>query len=172
MATYDTLHPIPNELAPVPLAQRVAGGGTIWLAGRVLLGMPFMISGMQKLMNLDQFAAALVKGGISESMAPILAMIGAVVETVGALFVLFGFVTSWASLVMIAFLVIGTFIAHRFWEFEGEIRQLHLFNFEKNVMLAGAFCLLYVAGGGPYSIDRRQRILNGWRIRSKWRLDG
>jgi uncharacterized membrane protein YphA (DoxX/SURF4 family) len=27
----------------------------------------------------------------------------------------------------------------------------------KNIMIVGAFCLLYVTGGGPYSIDRWRR---------------
>jgi putative oxidoreductase len=172
MATYDTLHPIPNELAPLPLAQRVTGGGTIWLAGRLLIGAPFLVSGLQKLTSLDQFAAELMRGGISESIAPTLAVIGALVETLGAIALLVGFATSWSSLLMIAFVIVGTLIAHRFWDFEGEVRQLHIFNFEKNVMLIGGLCLLYVAGGGPFSIDRRQRILHGWRLRTQWRLNG
>jgi uncharacterized membrane protein YphA (DoxX/SURF4 family) len=38
------------------------------------------------------------------------------------------------------------------------MRMVQTAHFEKNMMIAGAFCLLYVAGGGPYSIDRWRRL--------------
>src|ERR1044072_6130830 len=63
------------------LAFRVPGGGAIWLIGRVVLGGLFFISGTQKLMGIDQFAASLVKNGIPEQFAPLLAWLGAGVET-------------------------------------------------------------------------------------------
>jgi putative oxidoreductase len=170
MATYETTHPFTHEPPSLPLARRVAGGGIIWLIGRVLLGGVFFVGGLQKLFALDAFASTLVQGGIPASTAALLAPIGATVEFFGGVALLVGFATSWASLLMIAFVVVGTIISHRFWEFQGEIRQLQMFNFEKNVMLVGGFCLLYVAGGGPYSIDRWQRIINLWRNHNRWRL--
>jgi putative oxidoreductase len=112
------------------------------------------MSGSQKLMGLDQFAAYLTKAGIPENIATILAPIAATAETLGGLLIVLGLVTSWASLLMIAFTLAAAFIGHRFWEFEGQIRGLQQSNFTKNIMIAAAFCLLYVAGGGPYSIDR------------------
>jgi putative oxidoreductase len=170
MATYETVHPFAHEPPALPLAQRVAGGGAIWLVGRILLGGLFFVSGIEKLMGLDQFAATLMKGGLSEAAAAFLAPLGALVETMGGLAILVGFATGWASLVMAAFVVVATLVSHRFWEFEGALRQLQMAHFEKNVMLVGAFCLLYVAGGGPYSVDRWQRIVNVWRTRNQWRL--
>jgi putative oxidoreductase len=161
MTTYEAFPLVPYRESALPLADRVAGGATIWLAGRAVLGGLFLMSGIEKLAGLDQFAAGLVKGGIPESMAAMIAPVGAIVETLGGLAILVGFLTNWASLLMIAFVVIGTFISHRFWEFQGDVRQLQMFNFEKNVMLVGAFCMLHVAGGGPYSIDRWWRKRNG-----------
>jgi putative oxidoreductase len=146
-----------DYVAPA-LAFRVPGGGTIWLLGRVLIGGLFLISGWQKLMGLDQFAALLVKNGIPEQLAPALAWLGAGVETVCGLFIVLGLATSWASLFMIAFTIVAAFIAHRFWEAPPDLRMLQTAHFEKNMMIAGAFCLLYVAGGGPYSIDRWRRL--------------
>ena len=49
-------------------------------------------------------------------------------------------------------------IAHRFWQAPPEMRMMQTAHFEKNMMIAGAYCLLYVAGGGPYSIDRWRRF--------------
>jgi putative oxidoreductase len=140
------------------LAFRVPGGGIVWLIGRVVLGGLFFISGSQKLMGIDQFAASLTKNGIPEQFTPLLAWLGAGVETVGGLLIMLGLATSWASLFLIAFTIVSTFVAHRFWQAPPEMRMMQTAHFEKNMMIAGAFCLLYVAGGGPYSIDRWRRF--------------
>ena len=140
------------------LANRAAGGGVIWLVGRVVLGGLFMMSGIQKLSGIDQFAASLANNGIPVEIAPLLAWLGAAVEMIGGLCIVLGLATSWASLVLIAFTIVAAFIAHRFWQAPPEARMMQTAHFEKNMMIAGAFCLLYVAGGGPYSIDRWRRL--------------
>ena len=140
------------------LANRAPGGGVVWLIGRVVLGGLFMMSGIQKLSGIDQFAASLAKNGIPVEIAPMLAWLGAAVETIGGLCIVLGLATSWASLVLIAFTIVAAFIAHRFWQAPPEMRMVQTAHFEKNMMIAGAFCLLYVAGGGPYSIDRWRRL--------------
>ena len=140
------------------LANRAPGGGVVWLIGRVVLGGLFMLGGIQKLSGIDQFAASLAKNGIPVEIAPMLAWLGAAVETIGGLCIVLGLATSWASLVMIAFTIGAAFISHRFWEAAPAARMMQMAHFEKNMMLAGAFCLLYVAGGGPYSIDRWRRF--------------
>ncbi len=139
------------------LANRAAGGGAIWLIARVVLGGLFLMSGIEKLSGIDQFAASLVKNGIPDQVAPMLAWLGAAVETVGGLCIVLGLATSWASLALIAFTVAAAFIAHRFWQAPPDARMMQTAHFE-NMMIAAAFCLLYVAGGGPYSIDRWRRL--------------
>jgi putative oxidoreductase len=140
-----------------PLAERVAGGGGFWLLGRVIIGGLFLTSGLQKLMGLDQFAASLVKNGISDSFAVVLAPVAAGAETIGGFCIAVGLATTWASLLMIAFTIIAAFVSHRFWEYEGQMAQLQQAHFLKNMMIVGGFWLLYVAGGGPYSVDRWRR---------------
>jgi len=140
------------------LANRAPGGGVVWLIGRVVLGGLFMLGGIQKLSGIDQFAASLAKNGIPVEIAPMLAWLGAAVETIGGLCIVLGLATSWASLVLIAFTIAAAFIAHRFWQAPPNARMMQTAHFQKNMMIAGAFCLLYVAGGGPYSIDRWRRL--------------
>jgi putative oxidoreductase len=149
----------PNHLS-LPLNERIAGGRAMWLIGRLLIGGLFLMSGMQKLTGLDQFAATLVKGGIPDTIAPILAPIAAGAETIGGLCIAIGLFTSWASLLMIAFTIVAALVSHRFWEFEGAAAQTQMAHFMKNVMIVGAFCLLYVSSGGPCSIDRWWRDRN------------
>jgi putative oxidoreductase len=149
----------PNHLS-LPLNERIAGGRAMWLIGRLLIGGLFLMSGMQKLTGLDQFAATLVKGGIPDTIAPMLAPIAAGAETIGGLCIAIGLFTSWASLLMIAFTIVAALVSHRFWEFEGAAAQTQMAHFMKNVMIVGAFCLLYVSSGGPCSIDRWWRDRN------------
>ena len=145
----------------LPLNERVAGGRGVWLIGRLIIGGLFLMSGSQKLMGLDHFAASLVRNGIPDTYAAVLAPIAAFAETFGGLCIAIGLFTSAASLLMIAFTVIAAFISHRFWEAPAEMMAIQQAHFMKNMMIAGAFCLLYVAGGGPCSIDR------WWRDRSE-----
>jgi putative oxidoreductase len=147
-----------REYVAPALAFRVPGGGMIWLFGRVVLGGLFLMSGLGKLTAPEAFAASLAKNGIPESIAPLLAWLGAGVETLGGLCIAFGLATAWACLAMIAFTIVAAFTAHPFWEAPADLRMLQMAHFEKNMMLVGAFCLLYVAGGGPYSIDRWRRF--------------
>jgi putative oxidoreductase len=146
--------------AATPLAERVAGGGVFWLLGRVMVGGLFLSSGLQKFMSLDQFAASLVKNGISDSFAPVLAPVAAGAETIGGFCIMVGLATGWAALLMIVFTIIAAFVSHRFWEFQGDMAKIQQAHFLKNMMIVGGFWLLYVAGGGPYSIDRWRRERN------------
>lgn len=146
-----------DYVAPA-LAYRAAGGGAIWLIARVVLGGLFLMGGIGKLSGIEQFAASLVKNGIPVEFAPMLAWLGALVETIGGLCIVLGLATSWASLVLIAFTIVAAFIAHRFWQAPPDARMMQTAHFEKNMMIAAAFCFLYVAGGGPYSIDRWRRL--------------
>jgi putative oxidoreductase len=147
-----------REYVSPALALRVPGGGVIWLLGRVVLGGLFMMSGIGKVMAPDQFAASLVKNGIPESLAPMLAWLGAGVETIGGFLIVIGLATNWTSLALLAFTIVAAFIAHRFWDAPPDMHMSQLAHFEKNMMIAAAFCLLHVAGGGPYSIDRWRRF--------------
>jgi putative oxidoreductase len=157
-AHWDVSQPYSRPLS-LPLAERVAGGAVIWLAGRVVLGGLFLMSGLEKFGGLNQFAAALVKGGIPEEISLLMAAIAAGAEVVGGLCIVLGFATSWAALLMIVFTIAAAFVAHRYWQAPPEIAESQLHHFQKNVMIVAGFCLLYVAGGGPYSIDRWWRRL-------------
>ena len=106
--------PVLHRPLTLPLAERVAGGGMIWLLGRVVLGGLFLMSGVEKLTGLDGFAASLVKGGIPEEISLPLAVLAASVETVGGFCIVLGYATSWASLLLIVFTLIATFVAHRY----------------------------------------------------------
>lgn len=130
----------------------------ILLLGRLALGAIFVKSGIQKLLALSAFAASLAQRGVPQS--EMWAVIGATVEFVGGILIVTGFRVREASLLMILFVIVATGISHRFWEFAAAARTAQESQFFKNLSIIGGFLLLFVAGGGRYSVDawlRRRR---------------
>jgi putative oxidoreductase len=138
------------------LIDRIAseGGNIIWLVGRILIGGIFVQSGFAKLINLSAFAAMLSAQGTPDGTAASLAPIAAAVEFGGGLLIVVGLATRYAALLMIAFVIAATLVSHRFWDFEGPMRQMQIINFEKNLAIVGGFLFVFVTGGGRYGIDR------------------
>jgi putative oxidoreductase len=134
-----------------------AWGDAICLLGRILIGGIFVQSGFQKLMGLDAFAAGLARNGIPAAIAPVLAPIGAGVEFVGGLAIVFGLMTRYTAVLMIVFVIVATLISHRFWVLQGAERRTQTVQFAKNVAIIGGFLFAFVAGGGRLSLDHWRR---------------
>jgi len=124
---------------------------TILLLGRLALGAIFVKSGLQKLLGLGAFAASLAQRGVPASST--WAVIGALVEFVGGILIVTGLRTREASLLMILFVIVATGISHRFWEFADAARRTQESQFFKNLSIIGGFLVLFVTGGGRYSVD-------------------
>jgi putative oxidoreductase len=122
------------------------------LAARIALGVMFVLSGFNKLMGLEGFAASLVSRGVP--MTPVMAPLGAAVEFFGGLAIVFGIQVRYAALLMILFVIVATGISHRFWEFSGAARTMQQSQFLKNLAIIGGFVALFVAGGGRLCLDR------------------
>ena len=122
------------------------------LVARIAMSALFIPGGLRKLMDLGAFAAMLRKQGVPA--ADVLAPVGACVEFFGGIAVLVGLQLRIATLLMILFTIIASFIAHRFWELEGAARQMQQTNFFKNLAIIGGFCALWAAGAGRFALDR------------------
>ena len=123
----------------------------ILLIGRLALGAIFLKSGLQKLLALSAFGASLAQRGVPASST--WAVIGATVEFVGGILIVTGLRTREASVLMILFVIVATGISHRFWEFAEAARRAQESQFFKNLSIIGGFVLLFVTGGGRYSVD-------------------
>src|SRR5260370_26463869 len=137
--------PVTLERSDHPRIDRLAAvwNDTICLLGRILIGGIFVQSGFQKLMGLDGFAGSLARNGIPAAIAPVLAPIGAGVEFVGGLAVVFGLMTRYAAVLMIVFVIVATLISHRFWALEGAERRARTVQFAENVAILGAFLVAF-----------------------------
>jgi putative oxidoreductase len=140
--------------APVPQVDRRADTAI----DALLLGAIFVMSGYGKLTGLDGFAAMLANQGVP--MAPVVAVLAAAVEFSGGLFIVLGFQARLGALVLVAFTVAATLIAHRFWDFDGAAYNAQQIQFSKNLSIIGGLLLLIAGGSGRFGLDglRQRRI--------------
>ena len=123
---------------------------TATLAGRVGLGLLFVISGFGKITGFAGTAGYMASKGMPMGEA---LLVGAIaVELVGGLMLVAGFKARWAALAIAAFLVPTTLIFH---SPVGPEAQAQMTQFLKNLSILGG--MLYVAAFGPgaWSADRR-----------------
>jgi len=125
----------------------------LMLLARIMMSLIFIMSGWDKLMNISGFAATLSQRGVPG----FLGYVAPFVEFVGGVLLIIGLATRYTSLVMLLFVIIGTFIAHRYWTAE-PAQLVNQFNhFWKNVTIMGGMILLFVTGGGRYALDAMLR---------------
>jgi putative oxidoreductase len=123
----------------------------ITLAGRILISVMFLISGVFKVAAYSQIvgyatAMHLPAPGVAIALA-------AVVELACGLAVLAGFKTRLVAWVLFLYLIPVTFFFHNFWAVQGAEQQTQMVNFLKNAAIMGGLLVLAVNGAGAYSAD-------------------
>ena len=126
------------------------------LAGRVLMGWIYVESGWRKLTGMDAFIASLTRRDVP--YATFWGWIGAPLEFLGGLALLFGAWTRCAAVAMIVFTIVATLIGHRYWELTDLVaRRMQQSHFAKNLTIIGGLILLFVTRAGKFSFDGRWR---------------
>jgi putative oxidoreductase len=118
------------------------------LLGRIMIGAPFVMSGLGKLAAYAATVGYIAAMGLP---VPPLAYIGAVViELGGGLLLLSGYRARSVSLMMAVFCVVtAAFFHHNFAD------QNQMIHFLKNVMMAGGLLQIAYFGAGAFSLDAR-----------------
>ena len=133
----------------------VARRPTWMLLARFLIAPIFLVNAFAKLTDTSMVAGYMEAQGLPSPYA--LAIIAGLGELVGALAILFGFVTRIGALGLFLYLIPTTLIFHPFWILEGTEAQMQTGNFLKNLCVMGGLALLVANGAGRYSIDARLR---------------
>lgn len=124
------------------------------LAGRILLALIFITSGVSKITGFNGTVGYIASAGVP--MASIAAALSIVVELGGGLAVAFGFMTRWAALALAVFSVVVGFIFHTYWAVPADQVMMQQINFWKNISIAGGFLVLAAFGPGAISIDAKR----------------
>ena len=118
------------------------------LLGRILLGAPFLMSGLGKLAAYGGTVGYISAVGLPA--APLAYLIAVAVEVGGGMMLLSGYRVRAASLVMASFCVAtAVFFHHNFAD------QNQMIHFLKNLMIAGGLLQIASFGAGAWSLDAR-----------------
>ena len=131
------------------------------LIGRIALALIFITSGFSKLTGFTETVGHIASKGVP--LPSVAAAIAIVIELGGGLAILTGWMTRWAALAVVVFLIVITPIFHGYWSGPEAARMTNEIMFWKNVSMLGGFLLLFAFGPGRYSID--ERMASGSRSR-------
>lgn len=123
----------------------------LFLIGRILYALIFLMSGLNHFMKLEPMAQYAQSKGVP---SPQVAVIGSgVLLLLGGLSVLLGFYPAVGLILLVVFLVPTTLLMHNFWTVEDPMqRQMEMVNFLKNLALLGAALMLLTVKGWPFSL--------------------
>jgi putative oxidoreductase len=116
------------------------------LAGRSLLAVLFLLSGLGKISAYAGTAGYMSSLGVPGALLP--AVIAT--EVLGAVAIIVGWKTRVVAFLLAGFSLVTAVIFHNNF---GD--QIQMIMFLKNVSIAGGFLLLVANGAGPLSLDRR-----------------
>jgi putative oxidoreductase len=123
-----------------------AGANTAEVAGRFLLALLFLLSGLSKVGAYSSTAAYMSATGVPGALLP--AVIAT--EVLGALAIVLGWKTRIVAFLMAGFSLLTALVFHNHLA-----DQTQMIMFFKNLSIAGGFLLLVANGAGPLSLDRR-----------------
>ncbi len=112
----------------------------LMMAGRVLLSLIFILSGVSKIMDWSGTAQLLAAQGLP--LVPLLLGAATVIEIAGGLALLLGWNARWGAWLLFLYLIPTTLIFHNFWALTGADQQTQLVNFLKNLSIMGGLLLV------------------------------
>lgn len=129
-----------------------------YVIGRVFVPVIFIVSGVQKAMDVAGTAKTLAAANIPipdfvvpylQGIPPydLLAYLTIAVEIIGGLMIMTGIAARWGALVLFVFTAAATFYFHNFWQMSGEAAAQNQIHALKNLSIMGA--LLLIVSGGP-----------------------
>ncbi|HTJ06396.1 MAG TPA: DoxX family protein [Caldimonas sp.] len=124
------------------------------LAGRILLGLLFLVSGFGKIAGFDGTV-----GYISAQHLPLpalAAVLTIVVEVGGGIALVTGLWTRQAALALAGFTLLTAFIFHAFWSAPDAATTMQQIQFLKNLSIAGGLFVLAAFGPGRISLAARR----------------
>lgn len=125
------------------------------VAGRVLLSLIFLVSGVGKIFDWSGTASYMEAYGMRA--VPLFLAAAIVLEIGGGLSLLLGCRARWGALALAVFLLPATIIFHNFVLVEGAERQAQMIQVLKNLALLGGLLFVFGRGAGPYSVDGERR---------------
>jgi len=122
---------------------------TLLLIGRVLVACVFLMTVWIGSPNVGYLTSInFVSPGIMSPLA-------IVVEWIIVISLVLGLGTRYGALLGLAFVIIATVAAHRYWGYPQAAQLVNYIFLTKNIAIAGGLIILFVTGAGRFSIDSK-----------------
>jgi putative oxidoreductase len=138
---------------PLSYADDIAASWTdfLLLVGRVLIGLLFLLIGWSKVTNISGTLAYFTSMNvIVPQLWPWPVAIG---EVVIGLLLIAGLATRYAAIATFVWVLIATWIAHRWFQYPAAQQGAQYAHFTKNLAVMGGAAVLFVTGAGRIAID-------------------
>ena len=126
---------------------------TMLLVGRILLALLFLVAGVRKIMAIAGTAGYMAKLGMP--MPEVMVYVAILFEVGGAILLIVGWKARYAAWALALFVLIATFMAHRFWNITDAAQYGNQLNhFLKNFAIIGGMLFVAACGPGALSVDK------------------
>ena len=122
-------------------------------AGRILLSIIFIMSGISKITGFAGTAGWMTSKGLP--MADVLLGASIVIELAGAAMIVAGYKARWGAAALFLWMIPVTFVFHNYWTYPAAEQQIQSIMFFKNLGLMGGMLLIMGFGSGPFSLNRK-----------------
>jgi putative oxidoreductase len=152
-----TIQPSPRMFAATDRAATRMSDAIV-LVARILIGWLFLTNGWAKVVNPQGFVKYLASLQVPNPDFWVWPSMAAELS-IGVALIL-GIAVRYVSLFTVVYLIIATALAHRYWEYPAAQQVNQYAHFCKNLAVMGGAALLYLTGGGRFSLDNRLRQSN------------
>lgn len=126
------------------------------LLGRLLIGLYFILPGIQKITQFDAMSQYMDKHSVP--MISVLLILTIVLQIAGGLAIIVGFKGKLAAFILAGLTLVISIYMHNFWNLpEGGDVARETQNFVKNMAIMAGLLILAARGTGQFSIDKRTR---------------
>ncbi|GAB5379976.1 MAG: DoxX family protein [Aliiglaciecola sp.] len=126
----------------------------ILLLGRFLLGLYFILPGIQKITNFEMMSQYMAKHEVP--MISVLLVLTIVLQIAGGLMLIVGFRGKLAAFILAGLTLVISIFMHNFWNLpEGGNVQHETQNFVKNMAIMAGLLVLAAQGTGRFSLDNK-----------------
>ena len=122
-------------------------------AGRILLSIIFIMSGISKITGFAGTAGWMTSKGLP--MADVLLGASIVIELGAAAMIVTGFKARWGAAALFLWMIPVTLVFHNYWTYPAAEQQMQSIMFFKNLGLMGGMLILMGLGSGPFSLNRK-----------------
>jgi putative oxidoreductase len=125
----------------------------VLLLARTLMASLFIVFAARGLLAFPVTAAYFASLGFPMPLAA--AGLSIAIQLGAGLMLVLGWKTRYAAWLLVAYVLVATAVAHRYWEFDPAYQLGQLGNFYKNLAIVAGLMLLATFGPGRFSLDRR-----------------